>query len=502
METIGEATVAVIPDFTEFDRRVAARVAEAKGELAAVTAAGAVVLDEPSTEELAVETESSAVSNGRTPVPWHSVLAVEGEETEDGRLLEAGSVRWRDLPLTLMGTLETTYGHMGAKVTGRIDSISRIGSDIDSEGEFTSTFGVDEVAPLVADKTVRGVSVDLAVLEWEYRDPDTGETLTDDEAFERWWLDMPMLFVVIDGVILAATVCPMPAIANTEISVTAAAMLSKEQRGIVASALKEGGYPQGGFDHVKVISVFTPFDRSTTRPALFADAGAVLFDTTAPPRSRFEVTEFPGKTPLTITDDGRVFGHIATWDTCHVGIPGVCTTAPRSKSNYGYFHTGSWPIAEGGTIDVGKLMLGTGHAALSVSRESATRHYDKPDMVGAYVRAYDGEFGIWVSGVVRPELSAAGLRELRANPPSGDWRSAAGALELIAVCAVAVPGFPVARAEANIVASAGGMGLSALIASSGIILPTETVKEALVAAGCGCEDMETVDDLLDDLLDA
>ena len=116
---IGEAHVRVIPDFTEFDERVAARVAEARGQLAAAAV-----------EELAVETESD-VSNGRTPVPWHSVLAVEGEETEDGRLLEAGSIRWRDLPLTLMAMLETTgWGHMGAKVAGRIDSISRVGSEI------------------------------------------------------------------------------------------------------------------------------------------------------------------------------------------------------------------------------------------------------------------------------------------------------------------------------------------------------------------------------------
>jgi hypothetical protein len=453
----------------------------------AITAAGVV------TERVAL--------NQLEPIQWDSILCVEGEPTEDMRLLEAGSIRWRDLPLTLMGTLETSYGHLGAKAAGRIDSITRAGVNVEATGDFTSKFGIQELAPLVDDRTVRGVSVDLAVFDFEYRDPETGEVLSDEEAFERWWTGEPMLFVVLDGVIIAATVCPMPAIANAEIAISASAGLatiSPEQRGIIASALKEGGYgDKVSPADVKVISVFTPFDAKAKLPSLISSA--VNFATETPPREHFELTEFPGKTPLTVTDDGRVFGHIATWDTCHVGIPGVCTMAPRSRSNYAYFHTGAYAVAEGGTVDVGRLMLGTGHASLAASRENATRHYDQPDKVGAYVRAYDGEHGIWVSGVVRPELTAAGLRELRANPPSGDWRKAAGALELIAVCAVAVPGFPVPRAEANITASAGGLDLDSLIASSGVILPTQVVKDALIAAGCGCEEMDVADELLEDI---
>lgn len=436
------------------------------------------------------------------PVPWAATLCVEGEPTEDLRLLERGSISWRDLPLTLMGTLETTFGHMGAKVAGRIDAIARSGDALESEGEFTSEFGVRELAPLVQDRTVRGVSVDLAVFDSEYRDPETGEVLTDEEMFDRWEQGEDVLFVVLDGIVLAATVCPMPAIANAEIAVTASG-LQRDQRALVASALRDGGYGDGVHpDDIRVISVFTPFDRTSRRPALFASVSAEL---APPPRAHFEVSEFPGKTPLTVTDPDesgyrRVFGHIATWDTCHVGIPGVCTMAPRSRSNYAYFHVGEQEVAEGGTVDIGKLMLGTGHASLSASRQEATRHYDKPDMAAAYVRAHDGEHGIWVSGIVRPELTAAGLRELRANPPSGDWRQAGGALELIAVCAVAVPGFPVPRAEANITASAGDLALSALVASSGAIVPTAEIKEALIAAGCGCEELETTDEVLDDLV--
>lgn len=435
-----------------------------------------------------------------TPIGWDAVLAVEDEPTEDGRLLVAGSTSWRDLPLTLMGMLETSdYGHVGAKVSGRIDSITRVANDIASAGELTSEFGINELAPLIDNKTVRGVSVDLAVLDWEYRDRETGATLTEDDLF-MYWLEgkeSQVLFAVLDGVIVGATVLPMPAIANSEISLAASAGLTAAGRAILADAL---GDRRGALADVPLIRVFTPFDRVRSSKQLIA--AAPLVDLEPATKAHFELTEFPGKTPLTVTEPGpdgwrRVFGHIATWDTCHVGIPGVCTTAPRSYTDpaYALFHQAQYLTREGDTIDVGSLMLGTGHAGLAASRAEATRHYDKPDMVGARVRAVDGEYGIWVSGIVRAELTDAGVRELRENPPSGDWRQYNGHLELVAVCAVAVPGFPVvADAQANITAAGGTVEVSALIASSGRITPSDAVKEAMVAAGCGCEDMETDDE--------
>jgi hypothetical protein len=442
------------------------------------------------------------------PIGWDAVLAVEDEATEDGRLLVRGSTSWRDLPLSLMGMVETTeYGHVGAKVAGRIDSITRVANDIASAGELTSAFGINELAPLIDNKTIRGVSVDLAVLDWEYRDRTTGAPLSEDDLFMYWieGRENEVLFAVLDGVIVGATVCPMPAIANAEISLAASAGMSAAGRAILADAL---GDRRGALPDVPLIRVFTPFDRARSSTQLVAAAPLVELEPAT--RAHFERTEFPGKTPLTVTEPGpdgwrRVFGHIATWDTCHVGIPGVCTTAPRSYTTppYALFHQAQYLTLEGDTLDVGSLMLGTGHAGLAASRAEATKHYDKPSMVGARVRAYDGEFGIWVSGVARAELTDAGLRELRENPPSGDWRSYNGNLELVAVCAVAVPGFPVvADAQANITAAGGQVGLTALIASSGTITPTDVVRDAMIAAGCACDEVETADEeFLGDLAD-
>jgi hypothetical protein len=177
----------------------------------------------------------------------------------------------------------------------------------------------------------------------------------------------------------------------------------------------------------------------------------------APPREWFEMEEPNEVTPMTYTDDGRVYGHLAPWDQCHAGLSAgafsECVTAPRSASDYSRFHLGEIATAEGERIAVGKIVLATGHAAMSAGIEAATRHYDHTGAVGAFVRARNGRLGIWASGVVRSDLSPEQLRDLRANPVSGDWRSYNGNLELVAALAVPVPGFPIPRAQLSLSAS-------------------------------------------------
>jgi hypothetical protein len=99
--------------------------------------------------------------------------------------------------------------------------------------------------------------------------------------------------------------------------------------------------------------------------------------------------------------------------------------------------------AEGEDIAVGKITYGTGHAPLEAGLQAASSHYDDTGQVGAYVRATNGRFGPWMSGALRSDISPEGIRDLKANPPSGDWRLMKRALELIAALAVPVPGFPV-----------------------------------------------------------
>ena len=180
----------------------------------------------------------------------------------------------------------------------------------------------------------------------------------------------------------------------------------------------------------------------------------------APPVEWFTLEEADQPTPLTFTDEGQVFGHIALWESCHTGFLSSafseCIKPPRSASGYKFFNL-SDPTGKG--VGAGSLTFGTGHAPLSMGMQAAAAHYDNTGTVGANVRASDGHLGIWVAGALAPDITAAALRTLRSTPPSGDWRPHQHGLELTAVLSVPVPGFPVPRSQLALSAS----GISALI---------------------------------------
>ena len=205
-----------------------------------------------------------------------------------------------------------------------------------------------------------------------------------------------------------------------------------------------------------------------------------------PPREWFEMSEADGPTPLTFTADGQVFGHLALWETCHRGfLNGTysdCIKAPRSSTNYEQFYAGGRIETERGEfLPVGRLTYDTDHAPLTAGMRAASRHYDNTGSVGAFVQARDGQYGIWVTGSVRSDLAPEGVRDMRANPPSGDWRSLrAGVLELIASLAVPVPGFPITRSQLALAASASGdLEVTALILTGPLI---EEMPESLAAS--------------------
>lgn len=167
----------------------------------------------------------------------------------------------------------------------------------------------------------------------------------------------------------------------------------------------------------------------------------------APKDEWFQDPQLASATPLTITDDGQVYGHIATWGTAHIGYQGQKVTAPRSASGYAYYCLKQAVSASGKTYNVGNLTLSGGHADIRASAEQAVAHYDNTNSAVADVTAGEDKHGIWVAGSLRPDVTPEQLRVLRASAPSGDWRPINGHLELVAVCQVNVPGFPVARAR-------------------------------------------------------
>lgn len=187
------------------------------------------------------------------------------------------------------------------------------------------------------------------------------------------------------------------------------------------------------------------FARSEDADPLNRDALIAAAIPTAPPEAWFKDPGLTGPTALVIEDDGRVYGHIAAWGTCHIGQIGKCVEPPTSPSNYAYFRTGALQTAEGTSVAVGHLTMDTGHAGPRDSATQAAAHYDNTGYVFADVAAGEDAYGIWVAGSLRPGIPAERVRIARSAPISGDWRTIRGSLELVGALAVNVPGFPVPR---------------------------------------------------------
>lgn len=173
--------------------------------------------------------------------------------------------------------------------------------------------------------------------------------------------------------------------------------------------------------------------------------------------------------PLTVTDDGQVYGHLATWGTCHIGFDGQCIDPPHSKTAYAYFMTGETCLDDGERVPVGNITIGGGHAPPRLGLKPALAHYDSTSAVVADVTCGEDEFGIWVAGWIRPGADDDMVTALRASALSGDWRRAGSGLELVAALAVNVPGFGIPRTQ--IAASAEGQ-LS--LVAAGVVQPAQT----------------------------
>lgn len=438
---------------------------------------------------LPVEAEELPAPNGPQPVVtppavggtgelrWVANIVPEATLTDDGRAMAPGALTWRELPLTLMAMVETSEGgHVGAEVAGRIDEIYRDGNMLKATGVFAATEYGQMIGGLVGDGTLRGVSVDLAIHQYEvgprsdYFDED-GNWLTErpvqpEDEESPSLIDLlfgdeaeDSIFVVTDAVIGAVTVCPFQAFADATISLAASGNPA------VWTISQQAGYVVTSHESSEAFDTITlePGTTLTYEPALTASAAGLAPE--APPASWFDDPELDELTPLTVDEEGRIFGHAAAWDTCHLGIPDVCTTAPSTETNYAYFLLKEVLCADGERIPCGTITLETGHADRSLGRGDATAHYDNTGLAVADVNVGEDEHGIWVAGALRSDVDAEKARELRGAVLSGDWRSVNGNLELVALLAVNVPGFPVPRARALVAAGDEGNEVLALVAA-------------------------------------
>lgn len=402
---------------------------------------GEAVNDETDeTTEIEVDGETGATGQ---PGAWSGILIVEGVESGDGRMFAEGSLRSAPLPLPLMWQKQTAEGHQTAVQAGRIDELWREGNEIWGRGVFDLE-GDDgqEAYRQVEAKFLRGVSGDVdsvkdSDVEMVY--PQAGQD-GDDVAN---LFAAPELTIFHRGRLRGATLVQFPAFVEASIALEGQT-LDADETPIDESPHSEFTITESGVEAELTVEADVTADVShLDERAQLTACGCV---DEAPPREWFEDPQLSGPTPMTVTDDGRIFGHAALWGTCHTGFAGQCVTPPRERFHE-YFLLGETLTADGETVATGTITLGTGHAATGgkITAFEAIKHYDNTGTVVADITTGEDAYGLWFSGALRAGVSPIKLRALRAAKLSGDWRKFGNGLRLVALLAVNVPGFPVPR---------------------------------------------------------
>lgn len=365
---------------------------------------------------------------------WRGVLTLEGATTGDGRGADPGAWSW-ETPFPLTWQREGG-GHEGATVVGTVWEVERQDGEIVGRGTFDlGSIEGREAARHVGEELTTDVSIEPDSIEVELRvaaevaeewlggdeagmDEDGEELPTDDEG----------------NVVLGQ-------FAHDDVLEIVTAGRIRTLALVTTAAYDEATIELDGVALDELLANAP----DTDEPALVA-AGTWL-----PPAAFFDDPELDGPTALTVDDDGRLYGHLATWGTCHIGRQDSCLTPPRSESGYAYFATGATRAecssCDGDvvTIPTGTITMDTGHASLSSSPRAAAAHYDDTGYAVADVAIGEDAHGIWIAGTLRQGVDDTARRALEGSSLSGDWRKIGGALELVATLAVNVPGFPIPR---------------------------------------------------------
>lgn len=169
-----------------------------------------------------------------------------------------------------------------------------------------------------------------------------------------------------------------------------------------------------------------------------------------PSREWFENPRLSQLMPVVVTDNLRVYGHAAQWGQCHLGQGDRCQPVPY-EADHSYFLTGEVVCDDGSRVAVGQIFTHGPHANLRMNPARTVEHYENTAFVVADVAVGNDDHGIWVAGVVRPEVRTQFVNELRASGQvSPDWRRIGGALRMVGMLVVNVSGYQVPRPRARV----------------------------------------------------
>lgn len=407
----------------------------------------------------------------------------EGQQTVDFRMIEVGAVkfdRFPPLPIMLQRQRPESGGHALAELAGVITKIHREGAVVIAEGILDSGSEPGaEAARLISEGILQTWSPDIANASF-------GEDLGD--GIER----------LSSGTFIGGTLVPLPALdsavvelfhlATGEVIVPAPETRtdSKPAAEVQAISATDNTQSENSINENFVTTTGTSGGGSwNTTNVTFTTACAAP---TAPPAEFFSNPNLPSlQRYVTITEDGRFMTHLAAHGECHIGYGDICVSAPV-EADYSHFAVGTVLTSDGVTVPTGVIALKGGHADINLSAASARAHYDDPSTAKVDVAVGTDEFGIWVSGALRPGVTEQDIHDLRASGVSGDWRMIDGELRLVGICSVNVPGFT----KVQLAASAAD-GVTALVAAGGPPVPHPDVD-------CNCHnDIELIQDQLSHL---
>ncbi len=389
--------------------------------------------------------ESTAVDEGEDlasatlPIIVEGVIAQEGIASGDGRMIERGAITWEGvLPAPLLWDRQD--GDHSAMVVGSVVEVERRGDDIWSRAQLSvsddpeTQAAVARVQELFNEGAV-GVSIALDDDAHELRvkrelveeEIESLEAVQEDEGAQEAADDLKEAETDGDRVVVykyaaddALDVTVSGRLRHVAIVDTAALLTEPDKRMAIAASGALTTSEWAGLAHF--------FDDPR-----FGEPGS-------DDRLRYDPGTGQWSCPVTVGEDGRVFGHVAAWGYCLRGRPDRCVTPPEGDLET--FMRAYAPAAGGKRTGV--ICVGGGHAQTGVGAAEATRFYDNTGRAVADVRVGRDRYGIWLAGMTRPGAAKDDIYTLQASDVSGHWEpdQTTGRFRLCGLPAVNVGGFP------------------------------------------------------------
>jgi hypothetical protein len=338
-------------------------------------------------------------------------LATMGVRTGDGRLLaqDGGGIYGGTLPRPIMAQFKTLPGHMEAEAVGSLQEVTfHEDGNISGKGWLADVPEAHRLVTLMQSQSLFHNSVDLAdveyTAEWESDDPD-------DPGFWNLLVDFTKYALA------ATTFVPTPAFSNAHGSLDAPTE-------ITASAMVKSGEP------IEVVFESFGFVVPMDQPEITADGAPTV------PWDDFHRPEAPTLKKVAPDEHGVVTGHLAAWGQCHDGVDNRCVLAPRPADYRAFCEPGV--MTDRGMVETGPIFFLGGHPRQPLGKGDRWAAYGGVENAWADVVVTNGRLGPWVSGRVRPGISAEDLYAARASRVSGHWRADN---TLAAIVSVNVPGY-------------------------------------------------------------